>query len=86
MSCRHDAPEIEHSCFVNIQVAIDLGQVPVRRSVSILDALQVLALYQALDTLLDHIHIGAEPASELCYDFAIELLVGEFLTLPGIVQ
>jgi len=65
---------------------VDLGQVPVRRSVSILDALQVLALYQTLDTLLYHIHIGAEPTSELRYDFTMELLVGEFLTLPGIVQ
>jgi hypothetical protein len=78
-------PQKRRTVALNIEEVDTLGQIPVRWSVSILDAFQVLALYQALNTLLDHIHIGAEPASELCYDLAMELLVREFLTLPRLL-
>jgi hypothetical protein len=54
---------------------LHLNSIPVRRSLGIFDTVQVLALYQALNTLLDHVYIRFETGGELANNFAVELLM-----------
>lgn len=70
---------------MNISRAV-LSQIPVRRSLGVFDALQVLALYQALDTFLDHIDFWAEASGELSDHFTMKLLMRKFLALSGVVK
>jgi hypothetical protein len=58
-----------------------LGEIGVRRLVGIQAAIQIIALHQALDSLLDHVDVRLEAVGKLLDHLGDELLVGEMLSL-----
>lgn len=61
---------------------LNSGHVPICRLIDIADPLQVLALDQTLNLLLQQIDVGREASGELLDDLGDELLVLEFFALP----
>jgi ribosome assembly protein YihI (activator of Der GTPase) len=60
-----------------------LRQIAIRIHLRAFDSLEILALDERFDTLLDHVDLGLELACELTQRLGDELLMREFLALPA---